>query len=41
MDIFTRYTLKLTLLGDRDYSNMIIEETKIIVVITMKDTYSS
>ena len=36
----THYYIKLTL-RDQDYSNMIIEDIKIIVVITIKYTYSS
>ena len=36
----TRYTIKLTE-RDHKYSNMIIEEIKIIIVITIKRTYTS
>ena len=37
----TLYTIKLTL-RDQDYSNMIIEEINIIIIVTtMKYTYSS
>ena len=40
MDILLVILLKLTL-RDQDYSNIIIEEIKFIIVITIKDTRSS
>ena len=39
MLLITWYTIKLTL-RDQDYSDMTIEEIKVIIVITIKDTYS-
>ena len=36
--IFTHYTIKLTL-KDHDYSNMIIEEINIIIIMTIKIVY--